>query len=65
MRPPLHQRFVDKAQATMTAAVEVHNKPFFCGADIAYLPMGQASRAWWKGSIGPTAPCPQTSGAEP
>jgi hypothetical protein len=29
MRPPLHQRFVDKAQAAMTAAVEVYNKPAF------------------------------------
>jgi hypothetical protein len=29
MRPPLHQRFVDKAQAAITAAVEVYNKPAF------------------------------------
>jgi hypothetical protein len=29
MRPPLHQRFVDKAQAAVTAAVEVYNKPAF------------------------------------
>lgn len=29
MRPPLHQRFVDKAAAAITAAVEVYNKPSF------------------------------------
>ncbi|MBT2326593.1 DUF3644 domain-containing protein [Variovorax paradoxus] len=29
MRPPLHLRFVDKAQAAVTAAVEVYNKPAF------------------------------------
>jgi hypothetical protein len=29
MRPPLHQRFVDKASAAITAAVEVYNKPAF------------------------------------
>lgn len=29
MRPPLHQRFVDKAAAAITAAVEVYNKPAF------------------------------------
>lgn len=29
MRPPLHQRFVAKAQAAITAAVEVYNKPAF------------------------------------
>lgn len=29
MRPPLHQRFVDKADAAITAAVEVYNKPSF------------------------------------
>jgi len=29
MRPPLHQRFVDKAAAALTAAVEVYNKPSF------------------------------------
>ena len=29
MRPPLHQRFVDKAVAAITAAVEVYNKPSF------------------------------------
>jgi Protein of unknown function (DUF3644)/EC042_2821-lke REase len=29
MRPPLHQRFVDKAAAAITAAVEVYNKPGF------------------------------------
>ncbi len=29
MRPPLHQRFVDKAQAAITSAVEVYNKPAF------------------------------------
>lgn len=29
MRPPLHQRFVDKADAAITAAVEVYNKPGF------------------------------------
>ena len=29
MRPPLHQRFVDKAVASVTAAVEVYNKPAF------------------------------------
>jgi hypothetical protein len=29
MRPPLHQRFVDKAEAAITAAVEVYNKPSF------------------------------------
>ncbi|MCR5865689.1 DUF3644 domain-containing protein [Aquincola sp. J276] len=29
MRPPLHQRFVDKAAAAITAAVELYNKPAF------------------------------------
>lgn len=29
MRPPFHQRFVDKAAAAITAAVEVYNKPSF------------------------------------
>lgn len=29
MRPQLHQRFVDKAAAAITAAVEVYNKPAF------------------------------------
>lgn len=29
MRPPLHLRFVDKAAAAITAAVEVYNKPSF------------------------------------
>jgi len=29
MRPPLHQRFVDKAAAAITAAVEIYNKPAF------------------------------------
>lgn len=29
MRPALHQRFVDKADAAITAAVEVYNKPSF------------------------------------
>jgi hypothetical protein len=29
MRPPLHQRFVDKAAAAITSAVEVYNKPSF------------------------------------
>ena len=29
MRPPLHQRFVDKADAAITAAVEIYNKPSF------------------------------------
>lgn len=29
MRPPLHQRLVDKAVAAITAAVEVYNKPAF------------------------------------
>ena len=29
MRPPLHQRFVDKSAAAITAAVEVYNKPSF------------------------------------
>lgn len=29
MRPPLHHRFVDKAAAAITAAVEVYNKPSF------------------------------------
>ncbi len=29
MRPPLNQRFVDKAAAAITAAVEVYNKPSF------------------------------------
>lgn len=29
MRPPLHLRFVDKAAAAITAAVEVYNKPAF------------------------------------
>lgn len=29
MRPQLHQRFVDKAAAAITAAVEVYNKPSF------------------------------------
>lgn len=29
MRPPLHQRFVDKSAAAITAAVEVYNKPAF------------------------------------
>ena len=29
MRPPLHQRFVDKSAAAITAAVEVYNKPGF------------------------------------
>jgi len=29
LRPPLHQRFVEKAAAAITAAVEVYNKPAF------------------------------------
>lgn len=29
MRPPLNQRFVDKAAAAITAAVEIYNKPSF------------------------------------
>lgn len=29
MRPPLHQKLVDKAVAAITAAVEVYNKPSF------------------------------------
>lgn len=29
MRPPIHHRFVDKAAAAMTSAVEVYNKPSF------------------------------------
>ncbi|WP_191576872.1 DUF3644 domain-containing protein [Achromobacter insolitus] len=29
MRPPLHQRFVEKSDAAITAAVEVYNKPSF------------------------------------
>jgi hypothetical protein len=29
MRPPLHSRFVDKAEAALVAAVEVYNKPAF------------------------------------
>ena len=29
MRPPLHQRFLDKSVAAITAAVEVYNKPGF------------------------------------
>ena len=29
MRPPIHQRFVDKADAAITAAVEIYNKPSF------------------------------------
>lgn len=29
MRPPLHSKFVDKAQAAITSAVEVYNKPSF------------------------------------
>lgn len=29
MRPPLHIKFVDKAQAAITSAVEVYNKPSF------------------------------------
>lgn len=29
MRPPIHERFVDKAAAAITAAVEVYNKPAF------------------------------------
>lgn len=29
MRPPVHLRFVDKAAAAMTSAVEVYNKPSF------------------------------------
>lgn len=29
MRPPFHQRFIDKAAAAITAAVEVYNKPAF------------------------------------
>ena len=29
MRPPTHLRFVEKAAAAMTAAIEVYNKPAF------------------------------------
>src|SRR5262245_1148234 len=29
MRPPLHIKFVDKAEAALVAAVEVYNKPVF------------------------------------
>ena len=29
MRPATHQRFVDKAEAAMTAAIEIYNKPCF------------------------------------
>ncbi|MFA6029785.1 MAG: DUF3644 domain-containing protein [Elusimicrobiota bacterium] len=29
MRPPLHSKFVDKAQAAITSAIEVYNKPAF------------------------------------
>ena len=29
MRPPFHLRFVDKAEAAITASVEVYNKPSF------------------------------------
>lgn len=29
MRPPVHLRFVDKASAAMTSAIEVYNKPSF------------------------------------
>src|ERR1051325_4600308 len=29
MRPPIHKRFVDKANAAITAAVEIYNKPSF------------------------------------
>lgn len=29
MRPPLHTKFLDKAQAAITAAVEIYNKPSF------------------------------------
>jgi hypothetical protein len=29
MRPPIHSKFADKAQAALTAAIEVYNKPAF------------------------------------
>jgi hypothetical protein len=29
MRPPLHSKFVDKAHAAITSAVEIYNKPSF------------------------------------
>lgn len=29
MRPPLHSRFVDKAEAALMAAIEIYNKPAF------------------------------------
>lgn len=29
MRPPLHTKFLEKAQAAITSAVEVYNKPSF------------------------------------
>lgn len=29
MRPPLHTKFLDKAQAAITAAIEIYNKPAF------------------------------------
>src|ERR1017187_6505040 len=29
MRPPLHSKFLEKAQAAITSAVEIYNKPSF------------------------------------
>ncbi len=44
MRPPLHQRFVDKAQAAITAAVEIYNKPAFSYRDETFSIL--ALNAW-------------------
>lgn len=44
MRPPLHQRFVDKVAAAVTAAVEVYNKPAFTYRDETFAIL--ALNAW-------------------
>ena len=40
MRPPVHLRFVDKAAAAMTSAVEVYNKPSFAYREETFSILG-------------------------
>lgn len=44
MRPPLHSKFVDKAQAAITSAVEIYNKPSFAYRDETFALL--ALNAW-------------------
>ena len=44
MRSPLHQRFIGKAQAAITSAVEVYNRPAFADREETFAIL--ALTAW-------------------